>query len=209
MIAEKYQNQVWNKNINNAALVRLDTGIGMSFIINGEIYHGSFDKSAELGHLVVNPDGPKCVCGNFGCLETYASGDGLLHRFAEAIENNEPTIIDVKSGKPERYEELGQAAEKGDPLCIRLFNQMGKYLGMGISNVINLFDPTFVILYGSSSKYKDLFFAPMINTIEKSVWHENSAKIIFSSLDLNAAAIGAALAASNRRLDEIDDLKNL
>lgn len=179
------------KNVKNMLLIRLTHGIGMSILINGEIYRGANGSAGEFGHTVMNTNGPKCTCGNFGCLETYASGWSLLQKVEEAMKlgrMNLPDNIDKLD-----LDTIINAALHEEPYLKQLFEEMGIYLGVGISNLINILNPDIVIIGGELSKCNRLFMDKMQEMIAHNVWKSSKYAIRLAEVESEfAAAIGAA-----------------
>ncbi|MAG50856.1 hypothetical protein CL621_04440 [archaeon] len=123
------------KNKKNFILLTLGTGIGGGLIINNELYHG-LGNGGELGHISIKSDGPKSKCGNDGCLEVLASGTAIVKRAKKIL------------GKELKARELAQLARKGNKKARRVLEESGKYLGIGLANFVNIFNPELIILSG-------------------------------------------------------------
>ena len=181
----------------NAILLRIDNGIGMSVLVDRAIYIGSNGKAGELGHISVDRNGALCVCGKRGCLEEYASGEGLVRRFIEQVNRGRKSAVPAYEVGL-NYHMLVDAARQGDPLCLELFRQMGEYLGFSISLLLNLFNPDLVVMYGSLADQHDLYEEAMREEIARYVYKSIPVKIQYSGMGKNAAAQGVALAMSER-----------
>ena len=181
----------------NAILLRIDNGIGMSVLVDRAIYIGSNGKAGELGHISVDRNGALCVCGKRGCLEEYASGEGLVRRFIEQVNRGRKSAVPAYEVGL-NYDMLVDAARQGDPLCLELFRQMGEYLGFSISLLLNLFNPDLVVMYGSLADQHDLYEEAMREEIARYVYKSIPVKIQYSGMGKNAAAQGVALAMSER-----------
>ncbi len=200
LIAEKHTGDSFMSIAENAALIRIDGGIGMSLMLNGEIYEGSGGQAGEFGHVTMDPEGPLCACGKRGCLGAYASIDGIVRRFAERAEAGEPTAVPADSRD---IQLLADAARSGDALCRDLFRRMGENLGLALSNLFNTFSPEIVVLYGLATAYKDLFFDALTSSLHAHIYATIPAKVQVSALGTNAPALGAALTVSDRLLEKI------
>jgi glucokinase-like ROK family protein len=182
------------KGIDNFLCVLLGTGISTGIIINGEVYRGVNCASGEFGHTCVVPRGPECACGRKGCLETYASGPALAHMAIEIAQNRKGSIFNsLIEGKLETItaETVFQAANRGDADALRIFEKMGFYLGIGISNLINLFNPERIILSGQVAQAGKFFIPSLEHTIKEHAWHISQKSIEISNLE-NGAVLGAA-----------------
>ena len=128
----------------------MSTGIGAGLILRNELYAGAHGIAGEIGHIVVQPGGPLCRCGNHGCLEAVASGTGIAQAAAALAPENpdsalhsiaEPTAADVV-----------RAARAGDQLASTILDTAGAYLGIGLGTLVNLFNPQVIVLGGSVLK---------------------------------------------------------
>jgi len=157
------------KKIRNIIVLVLGTGIGSGVIVGGKILRGRDKISGELGHITLNPEGPKCPCGKRGCLEAYFSAYAMK-RFAKEVvrKNHDSTLRNYKLEKIEPYI-IAMEARKGDKASKYIYEYCGKWLGVGISVFINVFNPDKVILAGGISKAGDLFMEKMTAEVKKNV----------------------------------------
>lgn len=204
MVAERAFGNSFMRIAQNAVMIRLDNGIGMSLMANGQLYLGANGKSGEFGHIPIDPDGPLCSCGNRGCLDEYVSGNGLVRRFIELVNQGRETSADIDSIGNTGYKTLGAAGLSGDPLCLELFRQMGEYLGLSLSILFNMFNPDLVVLYGDLTAYRALFTDAMEKQLASHVYAGIPVKLDYSELGRNAAAQGVALLVSNQAIEELD-----
>ncbi|MBM4347244.1 MAG: ROK family protein, partial [Deltaproteobacteria bacterium] len=140
--------------------ITLGTGVGGGIVVGGEILHGAEGLGGEVGHMVLNPKGPLCGCGGRGCLEVYASGSGIRRMALEANKKGEGKKIRKKGrGDIEKVtsEEVFKAAKRGDQAALKIFNEMGRYLGLGLVNLVNLFNPEKIVIGGKVSGAWDYF----------------------------------------------------
>lgn len=179
---------------NNIIYVSIGIGIGVGLILNGELYKGNNGFSGELGHMTIETGGPVCRCGNQGCWELYASEKALV----ESAARNE---IQPEDGQKLSLESLNELAENGDAGVIRIFEGIGGYIGVGINNIINIFNPEQVIIgnrLASSSKWlEEPLKKKLVHALST---HKKDLKIDFSQLSTHAAALGAAAYASENFL---------
>jgi len=139
----------------------ISTGVGGGIIIDGKVYHGISGSAGELGHMVVWFNGPRCLCGERGCLEAIASGTGLAWRAQELVGAGEaPGLERIKRERGELdADEIADAARSGDGDAGRLFDEAGLYLGVALANYINIFNPEMIVLGGGVvTGAGDLFF---------------------------------------------------
>lgn len=131
--------------------VFVGTGIGGGLILNGELYEGASHTAAEIGHMVLEVNGPKCGCGNRGCWEALASRTAIYRRIREAVAAGEKTVLTEWLGsslEDLRSNELRKAWQQGDKLVRRILLQTADYLGLGIASLVNLLNPEMVVLGG-------------------------------------------------------------
>ena len=170
----------------NAILLRVDKGIGMSVLMDGKIL--SKPGIFEIGHTIAVPAGVKCSCGKQGCLEAYASIDGM-----SALAETE-------------FEELAENAKKGDKNSGILFENMAHYLSLAVSNAAYLLCISKVVLCGDMWQYKDLFFDKFLQSIQTMSVNN---PLEFTFTDVENAANGAALIAIERSIEHIDFRKEV
>ncbi len=139
----------------------LGTGVGGGVVVEGRILHGADGYGGEVGHMVLNPEGPFCGCGGRGCLEVYASGKGIKRMALEALEESEGegTLLHQKMEHLQEItsEDVFKAAQEGDELAQKVFHEMGRYLGVGLVNLTNLFNPERIVIGGKVSRAWDFF----------------------------------------------------
>lgn len=186
----------------NMVMVTLGTGIGGGFIFDGQIYRGSHGFAAEVGHMVIDPDGPQCGCGQFGCWERLASGTALGEMAREVAAAPEGArILAAAEGKLEcvKGESVTLAAEEGDPVARGLIERLGRNLGAGLANLANILDPErFVIGGGLVRLGEDMLAsarAELIGKIEGAA-HRPRIEVVAAALGDDAGVIGAALMAA-------------
>ncbi len=184
------------KGAQSMVMFTLGTGIGGGIIVDGKLIHGNTDCAAELGHIIIEVNGRKCPCGNYGCLERYASANALATRFAEAVaEGAESSLAaKVKAGENVTSKMVYEAALEGDELSNRLFWETGTYLGIGIVNLLHTINPARVVLAGGLIGAGDLLMRPVRETVEKRALPDaqRNCVICFATLGEDAGLIGAA-----------------
>ncbi len=134
------------------ALLTIGTGIGSGFVVDGRLVRGSTGAAAELGHIVVDIDGPQCNCGLKGCLEQTASGTAIARMAREALDVDPSSSILAFAGSvgSVRAEHVARAAREYDPTARSVLRRAGQALGIGLSNVVNIFDPEAIVLAGGA-----------------------------------------------------------
>jgi glucokinase len=139
------------------------TGIGGGAVIDGRLMRGANGNAAELGHIPLTMDGPRCGCGNLGCWEAYASGTAIARRTREALAAGRPSSILGFAGTIEQVTtyHLFQALAQKDPLATEIWDQSIDYLGRGLGAVINTFNPDIIVVGGGVTAAGDALFVPM------------------------------------------------
>lgn len=140
------------KGYNSIIFVTISSGVGAGIIINGKIYHGITGTAGEFGHMIVNPYGTiQCGCGNYGCLWTYVSGIALGKIFKKHLLNGDKTLLPIDSLTPS-YKINGKLIKKGleinDSLTKKIINESAWYMGIGLYNLFQIFNPPVIILGG-------------------------------------------------------------
>jgi glucokinase-like ROK family protein len=171
------------KDYENLIYISAGMGIGAGFILNNELYRGADGFSGEMGHMIIQIDGEKCSCGSNGCWELYASEQALLKQATMLFSNSEELTLE------NLIERANENAETK-----MLFNQIGRFLGYGINNIVNSFNPEQIIIGNRLAKANQLLKDPIKQVIEKhSLKHNQSnLKIHFSDLSIYSSALGVS-----------------
>ena len=146
----------------------MSTGIGGGIVANGEIYHGANDSAGEVGHQILLPNGPRCGCGQYGCLEALCSGPSIARRAQEAIADQPHTsILGLADGQIHRVrsEHVLQAAQEADALAMDLVEETAYYMGWGIANLVNILNPQIVLLGTIAVAAGNLLLNPIRRTV--------------------------------------------
>jgi len=184
-------------------LVAVGTGIGGGLVLAGSIYRGSSGLGAEVGHMVVDPDGAACACGSRGCLEAMASGSALGRDGRAAAEADPGGRLATLAGGAERVtgETVFRAAQQGDPTARSLFEQTGFWLGVGLASLVTIFDPDVVVIGGGLATTGELLLAPARASLERYVFgraHRDLPPVAPARLGSDAGLVGAATLAMRR-----------
>ncbi len=177
--------------------ITVSTGIGGGIIIDGEIYDGATGTAGELGHMVIEDNGPLCNCGNTGCWEMLASGTALAAEARRIIERGaDNTILEYAGGAVEKVnaEAIHEAAKAGDELANRLIGRSAYYLGVGLANLVNIFNPEVIVIGGGLSNIGDMLLLPAYEEAERRAFKQSYQATRFASAELgrNSGVIGAA-----------------
>ncbi|MFL7792345.1 MAG: ROK family protein [Anaerolineae bacterium] len=180
--------------------VTVSTGIGSGLILDGKLYHGATSMAGEIGHTTIIPDGPRCGCGNYGCLEALASGTAIARQARERVAQGAPTLIaDLAEGDPERITArlVAQAADQGDAAAQQIIAEAMTYLGIGMANLVNLFNPQVIIIGGGLANIGDSLFEPVWHVIEQRAFRAaaQAVRIVPAELGDDVGVLGAAAVA--------------
>ncbi|MGH7674212.1 MAG: ROK family protein, partial [Gemmatimonadales bacterium] len=175
----------------------IGTGIGGGIVIGGRIYHGASDFAGEIGHMTIDSTGRRCKCGNYGCLEAYASGPAIAARAIEAVETGATTSLPRYVGgdlAKITAQVVYQAAQDGDPLALEVVADTAKFLGAGVANVINLFNPQVVVVCGGVTLAGDRLFEPLRREVKRRAFKPavDACRIVPGALTGTAGVYGAA-----------------
>jgi len=178
-------------------LLTLGTGLGGGIVINGKVLHGAHEIGAEIGHLIVEPGGEPCGCGQRGCLERYASAT-FMSQFAERVLKAGGTPSKLKAVLDAKGEldakDINEARKAGDELAAEVWDRSCYYLAFGCVSISRLLDPELIVLAGGLIKAGDDLLKPVQAHFRKHHWKLTDVKtrIAFSTLGTDAGVIGAA-----------------
>lgn len=149
------------QGVDNFLTVTVGRGVGLGIVANGQFYRGQIGGAGEFGHTTINPEGPLCACGKRGCLESYVGDPGLIRAAQEAAARGE------LSAPVQTLDDLLSLAQTGDSGALQIFDRAGRILGIGIANLINLFNPKKIIISGEGTREGDFLFVPMKESIQQ------------------------------------------
>jgi len=157
------------RGVDHIAYFTVSTGIGGGIIINGKPYRGYGDNAGEFGHTKISPDGPRCNCGDHGCLESFASGTSIARIAREGLSRNPHTILLNWIPSPDEVTAalVARAAAEGDEFASRIWSEAMYNLGLGVANVVNVLNPGLVIIGGGVANAGDLLFEPVRKVVRK------------------------------------------
>ncbi|MEJ2739652.1 MAG: ROK family protein [Dehalococcoidia bacterium] len=174
----------------------VSTGIGGGIIIDGKLYEGSTGSAGELGHMTINAEGPRCNCGSYGCLEVLASGTAVAREAVERINRGETSLLkDMKEDASNiRAEDVAKAAKQGDKLAAEIIADASYYLGIGLANIVNIFNPQVIIIGGGMSKMGRMLIEPAKKVVKQRAFKlpARAAHIVRARLGNDSGIIGAA-----------------
>ena len=179
----------------NIVALTLGTGVGGGVVIDGQVYHGSQNTAGELGHIVVEPTGRYCGCGNQGCLEAYAGAKNIVERTQEKIRAGWQTDLADLSELTPRH--IAAAAQSGDPLAIEIFKETGRYIAVALTSIAHILNPQIAIIGGGIAEAgEELLFEPIRTELAKRAMDIPARmKIVKARLGNDAGIVGAAMLA--------------
>lgn len=160
------------RGVEAMAFFTLGTGIGGGVVVGGELHLGALGAAGELGHQTILPDGPRCGCGNRGCLEALASGPAIAAEGLRLLLSGQaPGLFDIVDGDPSRVtpREMAQAAEAGDTAVREALVRAAEYVGIGVANVVSILHPEMVVLGGSVAGIGTLLFETVREVVRERV----------------------------------------
>ena len=179
-------------------MVSVGTGIGGGIVLDGRLFRGANGFAAEIGHVVVEPSGPPCGCGNRGCWEQVASGGAITRLGMRAVARHpHSSLMELAGGDPGAVTGamVTEAASRGDTVSRGIFVEVGHRLGVGIAGLVNVLDPDLVVVGGGVSEAGDLLLAPARDSFRRSVeglHHRPEVSILQAAFGGDSGAIGAA-----------------
>jgi glucokinase len=181
----------------NVIGMTLGTGIGGGLILDGKLYHGSSDAAGEIGHTTIDSTGRRCKCGNYGCLEAYASGPAIAERAREALRGAEieSMLQSMVDGDLKRLtaQTVYEASKRGDAVAREVVRETARFLGAGVSNLINIFNPDVLVLAGGVTQAGDALFEPLRAEVRRRAFKPavEACRIVPGALPLSAGVVGA------------------
>jgi len=194
----------------NIAYIKVGSGIGAGLILNKQIYGGTMGAAGEIGHLTIDEDGPLCNCGNRGCLEAFAGGYAIARQGQLLAKSGKRTLLaDIQSDKITALE-VAEAARRGDLHAQEILRRAGTYIGIAIAGLINLFNPSVVIIGGGVSQVGDIITTPIRQAVRERAMHasEQSIRITTGMLGRRSVLIGATVQAVNVAIHAAAENKN-
>ncbi len=186
------------RGLSNLVFITVSTGIGGGIIIDGELYNGTDGTAGELGHTIVQVDGPLCHCGRKGCWESLASGSAIARMAKERLRKGEKSILIAMSGKVINditAEMVSQGAKKGDALCCEVISEAARFLGIGLANITNIFNPQMIVVGGGVSSMGELILKPARKHMKGYAFKlpVKTVRVVRAGLGADSGLLGAAI----------------
>jgi glucokinase len=185
---------------NHLVFVGLGTGIGGGIVFDGQLLQGAQGAGGELGHVTVQATGPRCACGNRGCLEAFASGSAIGRRGRQvASERPDSALGRLVAQREVLGEDVTRLARDGDEAALSVLKEVGRWLGIGLAGFVNVFNPDVVVVGGGAMKYGE----PMLERAREEIHlralppGRDLVEVKEAILSPNSGVIGAAALAKN------------
>lgn len=184
-------------DVRNAICVTLGSGVGGGLIIDGKVYRGSNYSAGEIGHICIDINGPRCGCGSSGCLEAFVGNEYIMNRVIKRIKEGKKTsLISMVNRKLSNIspEMIDRAANRKDAFSIKIWEEVGTYLGVGLSGLVNVINPEKIIIGGGISKAGRFIFTPLKKELIKRAMNQHLKVLRVVSADFvdEAGVVGAA-----------------
>lgn len=182
------------KNSNNVVLLTLGTGVGGGLVLNGKLFEGNKGAGAELGHMVIVAKGRKCTCGQEGCLEAYASATALIKETKKAIDEHPESLLAKETVGKEINAKTPFDFKDKDPYAKKVIEDYLLYLGIGVTNLANIFRPDCILLGGGVSAQKENLTRPLQEYLDAHIFGKDGPHVVVKTATLgnDAGIIGAA-----------------
>jgi glucokinase-like ROK family protein len=168
------------------AYIKVGVGIGAGLLLDGRIYRGITGSAGEIGHITIEENGPECQCGNRGCLEALAGGRAISQRAIDAVHKGQRTLLAEKVPTESiTPQDVISAARQGDLLSQQIVSEAGAHLGTAIASLVNLFNPSMVVIGGGVAQIGDLLLEPIRRTVQ-----QRSLRVASRAVRITAALLG-------------------
>ena len=176
----------------NFIYIIVENGVGMSYIHSGKLFNPSFVGGLELGHLTIDSNGARCRCGNTGCLGTVVSEEPAIKRLEKLIKKGYES--EVQDTKGIHLSDIVAMSNRGDKAALYVLEEQARLLGIGVANVMNMFNPEMIVIGGSLNKCKWNFLEQLINVVKDRALdtYSSTAEIRFAELGEESALLGMA-----------------
>lgn len=183
----------------NIAFIKVGSGVGAGLILNRQVFGGTTGSAGEIGHLTIDENGPLCSCGNHGCLEAFAGGNAIELQAKKLVDSGKRTLLSEFDAKAITVREVAEAARRGDLAAQEILHRSGTFIGIAVAGLINLVNPSVVIVGGGVAEVGDLLTAPIRKVVrERSLRAaEHAVKITTAMLGRRSTLIGAMVQATN------------
>ena len=197
---------------NHLAYIKVGTGIGSGLLLSGQIYRGATGSAGEIGHLTIEENGPLCDCGNSGCLEALAGGKAIARQGREAILKGQRTLLaSMVPMESLTARDVAFAARRGDLVSQKIIATAGRYLGIAIAGLVNLFNPRTVVIGGGVAQIGDLLLQPIRDTVTQRSLQASARTVRINTAVLrrHSSGMGAIVQALSIALHQVAEHKEV
>ncbi|GAC1650080.1 MAG: glucokinase [Gemmatimonadaceae bacterium] len=193
----------------NVVGLTIGTGIGGGLILDKRLFHGSSDVAGEIGHTTIDVNGRHCKCGNYGCIEAYASGPAIAVRAREALVRGEEEsiLLSMVDGQPGKITAatVYDASQRGDALAREIVRDTARYLGAAVANLLNVFNPDVVVFAGGVMQAGDALFEPLRVEVKRRAFRPavEAVRIVPGVLPGTAGLVGAVATFKQQVLGDV------
>jgi glucokinase len=184
----------------NAAVLTLGTGVGGGLILGGKLHRGAHGFAGEVGHATIDYDGVRCVCGGNGCLERLVNAEAIVARATELARGGHTRLADLLRARPLTAKDVGEAADLGDCAAVRTLEEIGRLLGVGLANLVQILDLEVIVIGGGVASAGERLLVParieMAARVQGPSWR--LPRVTLAELGETAGVVGAALLARDR-----------
>ena len=194
----------------NLAFIKVGSGIGAGLIINQQIYGGTTGSAGEIGHITIEENGPLCTCGNHGCMEAFAGGNAIAIQARKMVQPGKRTLLSNIPLENITAREVAESARRGDLPSQEIIMRAGTFIGIPIAGVVNLFNPSAVIIGGGVAQAGDLLTTSIRQAVRDRSLHasEQSVHITTAMLGQRSSLIGATVQAINIAIHDATERKS-
>jgi glucokinase len=183
--------------------VTVSTGIGGGLILDGKLYHGANGMAGEIGHMTIIPDGPRCNCGNYGCVESLASGTAIARQARKRVIYGVPTLIaDLAQGDPDLItaKMVTEAATQGDTEAQEIIAEAMEHLGIAMASLVNAFNPQIIVIGGGLTHIGEQLFEPVRRVVAQRAFSAAAevVQVVPAELGDDVGVLGAAAVALHK-----------
>jgi len=185
-------------DLSNFVFLSIGEGIGAGIVVEGKLLEGEFQAAGEVGHMILIERGEKCVCGNYGCWERYASDSATVKRYFIEKYGTSKHLNNIK------IEDIVKMANEGDKLSKKVLNETGEFLGLGIATIVKAYDPHAIIIGGKITQAWEIIYPHIFKEVEKRAFYGRHKNIIIipTSLKVRPRLLGAATLAIKEIFDD-------
>lgn len=199
------------KGTRNLIYITVSTGIGGGIVVDDKLYTGTDGTAGEIGHMTIEANGPECTCGNYGCLEVLASGTAVAKEAKKRLSQGETSsVLELANGKIEDIgaEIVARAAKQGDHLACEIVARAANYLGIGLANLVNIFNPEMIVIGGGMSKMGNMLLKPARKVVRERAFQlpVRTARIVRALLGGDAGVVGMAAYIAEQQWERDNDI---